>query len=350
MMNECIPNTFGLSVKARQVVAAKTPQALCEYWQYAKEQHLPVMILGGGSNTLFTTNFDGIVILNGIEGIHSKETETDYLLRVGAGVLWHDLVRKTIADGQPGLENLAMIPGTVGSAPIQNIGAYGAEFKQFSDYVEIIHLDSGERETVHDGQYGYRDSIFKHQYRKGVAIIYVGIKLPKQWMPSLLYSDLQTLVECEPTPQTIFDFVCTVRKQKLPDPALIGNGGSFFKNPVVSEELVQTIRCTHPDLPVYPNEAGGVKLAAGWLIDQCGLKGFELGGAAVHENQALVIINKHHATPSDIVKLASLIRYKVAERFGVELEPEIRFIGKKGEIDAIKLLNDIARKDFACET
>lgn len=339
-MKNSIPNTFGLDVRATRVLTATTPQQLHEFWQQAKDNNQPVLILGKGSNTLFTTDFEGTVICNGIAGIHRKETEDAYLIRAGAGVLWHDLVQKTIADGAPGLENLALIPGTVGSAPIQNIGAYGIEFKQFADYVEILHLTTGERERIYDGQYRYRDSIFKHDYRDDIAILYVGLRLPKKWLPALEYGDLRCLIGKALNAEDIFHFVCDIRQQKLPDPTLIGNGGSFFKNPVVSKEIFARLKQQYPNIPTYDAGPDLIKLAAGWLIEQAGLKGFVLGEAAVHDKQALIIINNGHAQPADIMALASLVRHRVKKCFGVELEPEIRFMGSQGEINAMKALDD----------
>lgn len=345
-----ILNTFGLSVTAKNVVVAKTPKAVCDYFSKAIKRNEPVMVLGYGSNTLFTENFLGTVILNRIGGIITGETDESYLLHVGAGVSWHKLVEKTIARGQYGLENLALIPGSVGSAPIQNIGAYGVEFKQFVDYVDIVELATGTIITIKDGKYGYRDSIFKHQYRNGYAIVRVGLRLAKAWQPNLSYGVLKSLHRDKRTARDIFDFVCSIRQQKLPDPVIVGNGGSFFKNPLVHADLADKIRDDYPDIPIYLQPNGKVKLAAGWLIEKCGLKGYQLGGAAVHKEQALVIINKRNAAPNDIVKLASFVRQKVAEQFQVFLEPEIRFIGAEGEIDATKLLVDVAREDQSCGT
>lgn len=350
MSQPLILNTFGLSVTAKNVVVAKTSRAVCDYFSEAIKHNEPAMMLGYGSNTLFTENFLGTVILNRIGGITTEETDDDYLLHVGAGISWHKLVEKTIAGGQYGLENLALIPGSVGSAPIQNIGAYGAEFKQFVDYVDIVELATGKIITVKDGEYGYRDSIFKHKYCNGYAIVRVGLRLAKTWQPNLSYDVLKSLPVDKRTARDIFDFVCSVRKQKLPDPEIAGNGGSFFKNPLVNAALADKIFEDYPDVPVYTQPNGRIKLAAGWLIEKCGLKGYELGGAAVHKEQALVIINKRNAVPNDIVKLASLVRQKVAEQFKVFLEPEIRFIGAGGEINAIKLLVDVAKEDKSCGT
>lgn len=340
-MKTLIPNTFGLEVYAKQVMVANDVTELCQYWQQAQVQNLPVLILGQGSNTLLTGDFAGVVILNRIKGITFREVDNDYLFHVGAGEIWHDFVTHTVMAGYNGLENLALIPGCVGSAVIQNIGAYGVEFQNFADYVEIVELATGNITIVTNGQYSYRDSIFKHQYRDGYAVVYVGVRLTKKWQPILNYGDLQKLDANMVTAKDIYQRVCQIRRQKLPDPAVIGNGGSFFKNPVVSAVLVQHISASYPNLPSYPQANGQIKLAAGWLIDQCGLKGYQLGGAAVHTEQALVLINKSNANAYDVVRLAAFVRQKVVDKFGVLLEPEIRFIGRFGEQDATQVLNEI---------
>lgn len=244
----------------------------------------------------------------------------------------------TIEHNIAGLENLALIPGCVGSAPIQNIGAYGVEFQKVADYVELLELATGNIIKVTDGQYGYRESIFKKQYADGYAVIYVGIKLPKQWQPVLTYGELRNFDPKSITPKMIFDKVCEIRLSKLPDPKVLGNGGSFFKNPVVDKKVADKLLEIYPTMPIYPQVNNQVKLAAGWLIDQCGLKGYQLGGAAVHQNQALVLVNKNNATAQDVVELARYVRNAVLRKFSVNLSPEIRFIGKIAEIDVDNFL------------
>lgn len=235
-----------------------------------------------------------------------------------------------------GLENLALIPGVAGSAPIQNIGAYGVEFERVCDFVNVLNLHTGEHITLSKAEchFGYRESVFKHQYRDEFAIISIGIKLPKIWQPVLSYGSLTQFDPSTVTPKQIFEEVCSVRSSKLPNPDEFGNAGSFFKNPIVSAEQFDKIKAKFPTIPNYPQADGRVKLAAGWLIDQAGLKGFQVGGAAVHTQQALVLINKEHATGTDVVKLAKAVRYQVRETFGVEIQPEVRFMGKTGEINS----------------
>ncbi|WP_085246715.1 UDP-N-acetylmuramate dehydrogenase [Gilliamella mensalis] len=332
-MKQKIPNTFGLTVFAQNVVTITTVEQLQQVWQ-DNSQNLPIIIIGEGSNTLFTCDFDGIVIVNRIKGITITETEQAWHLKVGAGEIWHDLVSTTIAQNISGLENLALIPGCVGSAPIQNIGAYGVEFQNIADYVELLELATGKIITVTDGQYGYRESIFKKAYLQGYAVINVGIKLSKQWQPVLNYGELRNFDPKSVTPKMVFNKVCEIRRSKLPDPKVLGNGGSFFKNPVVDKIVADKLLEIYPNMPIYPQVNGQIKLAAGWLIDQCGLKGYQIGGAAVHQQQALVLVNKNQATAQDVVELARYIKKCVFQKFLVSLSPEIRFIGNSSEIDA----------------
>lgn len=332
-MKQLIPNTFGLKVYAPNVITVTDCETLHQIWQQYQTNQ-PLLILGQGSNSLFLSDFDGTVIVNRIKGISVEETDYEWRLKVGAGEIWHDLVKYTTEHHMPGLENLALIPGCVGSAPIQNIGAYGVEFQAVADYVELLELATGKIITISDGQYGYRESIFKKQYANGYAVIYVGIRLPKKWNPILTYGELKNFDLSTVTPKKVFDKVCEIRCSKLPDPNVLGNGGSFFKNPVVESSFLDDLLKTYPTIPRYLQPNGQYKLAAAWLIDQCGLKGYQLGGAAVHQHQALVLVNKDKAIPQDIIDLARLIKQTVYQKFKVTLEPEIRFIGRQGEIDA----------------
>nr|WP_314268225.1 UDP-N-acetylmuramate dehydrogenase [uncultured Moellerella sp.] len=334
-------NTFGISARAHALFCADSVTSLHALWLEAQANNEPVLLLGAGSNVLFTDNFHGMIILNRIKGINIKETATDWHIYAGAGENWHQLIEYLIDNSVYGLENLALIPGCVGSAPIQNIGAYGVELKDVCEYVEVMALNSGEiiRFTAADCQFGYRDSIFKHQYRDGYVIVGVGLKLAKAWKPILTYGDLSRFDINTVTAQDIFNSVCATRRAKLPDPADIGNAGSFFKNPLVTAALAEQIYEQYPLCPQYAQPDGQIKLAAGWLIDHCGLKGEQVGGAAVHTKQALVLINKDNATGQDVIALAAKIRECVQERFNVLLEPEVRFIGTNGEIDAVRSIS-----------
>ncbi len=334
-------NTFAIAADATEIITAHNPDELANAWLAAQKEKRPFLLLGEGSNVLFLENFAGIVVLNRIKGIEVTERDEDWLLHVGAGENWHQLVVYALNHNLPGLENLALIPGCVGSAPIQNIGAYGIELQSLCEYVDVMNLET--REVIRLGasqcQFGYRESVFKHTYRDGYAIITVGLRLSKNWQPKLTYGDLIKLESTSVTPQQIFDSVCQMRRSKLPDPAVTGNAGSFFKNPIVNIALAENLKQLYPTMPYYPQEDGQVKLAAGWLVEQAGLKGFTLGGASVHQQQALVLINKDEATGNDIKALAKHVRNVVGKHFAIWLEPEVRFISSVGETNAVEALS-----------
>lgn len=334
-------NTFSIEAQASQIITATRSEHLSEAWQLAKQNHQPLLLLGEGSNVLFLENFAGIVAVNRIKGIEITQNDSEWLLHVGAGENWHQLVCHTLENNIGGLENLALIPGCVGSAPIQNIGAYGIELQSLCDYVDVLNLETNEvlRLPAIDCLFGYRESIFKHAYREGYAIVGVGLRLQKQWQPKLTYGDLTRLDPVTVTPRQIFDSVCNMRRSKLPDPAITGNAGSFYKNPIVEAAQVEALLKQYPAMPHYPQHDGKSKLAAGWLVENAGLKGFKIGGAAVHQQQALVLINQDNATSQDLVNLARHVRNKVAETFSVWLEPEVRFISSKGEVNAVEALS-----------
>lgn len=333
-------NTFGIARQAAQIIRAESEQQLIDTWQASIKDQQPVLILGEGSNVLFLDDFAGTVIVNRISGIQVVEKADAWHLHVGAGENWHKLVEYTLAEGIAGLENLALIPGCVGSSPIQNIGAYGIELQHVCDYVDCVELTTGKRERLSAEQcrFGYRDSIFKHEYQGRYAIVAVGLRLPKVWRPVLTYGDLTRLDPATVTPQAVFDVVCHMRITKLPDPKVNGNAGSFFKNPVINASVAQSLLAQFPAAPHYPQADGSVKLAAGWLIDQCHLKGIAIGGAEVHRQQALVLINTGEATSQDVVQLAHHVRQQVGEKFNVWLEPEVRFIGHAGEVNAVEII------------
>lgn len=333
-------NTFSLPASAAAICVADSVETLCKAWQESQQRSEPVLLLGEGSNILFLEDFQGQVIVNRIMGIDVTETGDAWHLHVGAGENWHALVQATLRDGYPGLENLAMIPGCAGSAPIQNIGAYGVELEKVCEYVDIVRLADGcrQRLSAEECQFGYRDSVFKHQYREGYAIVAVGLRLSRVWQPVLTYGDLRDLERARITPQQVFDTVCQMRRSKLPDPAVTGNAGSFFKNPLVSAATASQLKEQYNSIPLYPQESGDVKLAAGWLIDRCDLKGFRIGGAAVHQQQALVLINTGNATGQDVVALAREVRQRVGNKFNVWLEPEVRFISAQGETSAVEVI------------
>ncbi|MGD9426669.1 UDP-N-acetylmuramate dehydrogenase [Pantoea sp. NSTU24] len=333
-------NTLGLEVHTQKRIVAETPAAILAAWQASQQDQTPFLVLGEGSNVLFMEDFAGTVVLNRIQGIRIQDDDEHWRLHVGAGENWHQLVKSTLEKGIPGLENLALIPGMTGSAPIQNIGAYGVELKDVCEYVDVLNLHSGQAERLdcEACEFGYRDSIFKHRYQSGYVIVAVGFILPKQWQPVLTYGDLKTLNPLTASAWDVYHAVCQMRQSKLPDPRVIGNVGSFFKNPVISAEQCRSLLAQCPAMPHYPMPDGETKLAAGWLIDQCQLKGYRIGGAAVHEQQALVLINASNATSEDILALAKAVRARVGEKFNVWLEPEVRFIAAQGECNAVGVI------------
>lgn len=329
-------NTFGIAANAENIVEITELSQFHAAWRNAQDAGQPVLVLGQGSNVLFLKDFRGTVLVNRLQGIEHKEDANFHYLHVNGGENWHHLVEWSLEQGIFGLENLALIPGCAGSAPVQNIGAYGVEFKDVCDYVEVLDLAQNKtfRLTNAECRFGYRDSVFKHRYGGHFIVVAIGLKLSKNWKPVLKYGALNELDPSAVSAKQVFDEVCAIRRAKLPDPQQIGNAGSFFKNPIVTEEQYQTLRAEYPTMPCYPQSDGFVKLAAGWLIDQCRLKGYQLGGAAVHEKQALVLVNKGNATGSDVVELAHHIRQAVAAKFDVYLVPEVRFIGENGEVNA----------------
>ena len=326
-------NSFGMSARADWGMVFDSVEALTSLLADLRWSTLPRLVLGCGSNVLFTRDFHGLVLVNGLRGIEVVDGGDHWLLQVAAGENWHEFVRWTLANHMPGLENLALIPGSVGAAPVQNIGAYGVEFCQFCAYVEAWNGVENrlERIAAEACGFGYRESHFKRQWQSSHIITAVGIRLPKVWQPVLGYGPLRELGE-SPSATAIFDTVCRVRLEKLPQPEVLGNAGSFFKNPCVSQERAEAIRCRYPTMPSYPQADGSVKLAAGWLIEQAGLKGYQQGRAAVHAHQALVLVNLGGARAEEIIALARHVQQQVNEQFAVALEPEVRFIGAQGEI------------------
>lgn len=324
-------NTFGFDVRARLAARIGSPAQFASLARDPRVAGLDVLVLGGGSNVVFTGDFDGLVLLDEIRGrALVREDEGAWFVEAGGGENWHAFVEWTLAEGMPGLENLALIPGTVGAAPIQNIGAYGIEMKEHFASLRAVELATGEI-VEFDAQrcaFGYRDSFFKREGRGRFAIVSVTFRLPKAWTPRLGYADVarelaaRGIDASRASARDVFDAVVAIRRAKLPDPLELGNAGSFFKNPVIDAQAFAALRTSEPDVVSYPQPDGRVKLAAGWLIDRCGWKGRSLGAAAVHERQALVLVNRGGASGADVLALAHAIRRDVLERFGVELEAE----------------------------
>jgi UDP-N-acetylmuramate dehydrogenase len=326
-------NTFGLPARARRYLRVTSVPELAAACADPGLAALPRLVLGGGSNVLFTRDFDGLVLhmaLSGREVLGTHDGCT--LVRAQAGENWHEFVAWTLEQGLGGLENLSLIPGTVGAAPIQNIGAYGAEIKDVFHSLTVYDTARGELRTMDANacRFGYRDSVFKHPQGASLVVVDVTFALPQAWRPNLRYAELADEVarsgSAAPTPQGIGAAVVAIRRRKLPDPAIIGNAGSFFKNPVVSAEHCARLLAAFPALVHHAQPDGSEKLAAGWLIDQCGWKGRSMGAAGVYPKQALVLVNNGGATGADVVRLAQAIRADVHERYGVTLEPEPVFI------------------------
>jgi UDP-N-acetylmuramate dehydrogenase len=322
-------NTFGVEARARWFCRVRGADDLAALTADPRLAGLPRLVLGGGSNLLLTRDFDGLVIKVEVPGLRELgDTGDAWHLEVGAGENWHATVERLLAMGRPGLENLALIPGSCGAAPVQNIGAYGLELAQRIDSLAAWDFASQRllRMTAAECAFGYRDSLFKHALAGRRLILSVTLALPKRWRPAEGYADVARELEqqgvAQPDARAIFDAVVAIRRRKLPDPAVIGNAGSFFKNPIVSREGHQALIERHPSLVGYPQPDGSVKLAAGWLIEAVGLKGATQGRAGVYEKQALVLVNRGGATGAEILALARKVQEKVAEVFGVWLEPE----------------------------
>lgn len=332
-------HTFALPVWAQQVICIDSMDALWTAYQQVQRVKQPFLWLGEGSNTLFCKNFQGSIFLMRLKGLQITEQADAWHLRVAAGENWHQLVCNTVCQGIPGLENLALIPGSVGAAALQNIGAYGVEFQQFCRYVELLDLQRQQlvRLPTSACQFVYRDSALKRLDQSRWVITAVGLVLPKAWLPCLTYGELKSL-ETNISPQALLEQVCAIRQKKLPDPRLLGNAGSFFKNPVMSREPLNQLLLRYPELTYYPVDQHRVKVAAAGLIERCGLKAFRIGDAAVHQQQALVIVNLGQATPEHVITLAKVIRQQVIQQFTVSLEPEVCFIGSAGPINALEVL------------
>jgi UDP-N-acetylmuramate dehydrogenase len=326
-------NTFGIAAHARHYLPVTTVGDLTASLDDPRLEGLPRLVLGGGSNVLFTGDFDGVVLHMAIKGravLGCRDGHT--LVRAAAGENWHEFVQWTLANGLGGLENLSLIPGTVGAAPIQNIGAYGVELKDVLDSVTVFEMATGQMFNMNAEacQLGYRDSVFKHAAGAGLVIVDVTFALPIAWRANLGYAELARELEAQgvtsPSAVDVGAAVVEIRRRKLPDPAVIGNAGSFFKNPVVSSEYCSELLRTNPGLIHHPQSDGSEKIAAGWMIDQCGWKGRNMGSAGVYPKQALVLVNNGGATGEEVLALARSIGDDVFKRYGVQLEAEPVFV------------------------
>ena len=324
-------NTFGIDVNAHFFSTFDSVEKLSQLLEDFR--HIPLLVLGGGSNILMTKHFDGLVLRNEIKGMEVvSENENEVIVKSGAGEAWHEFVLFCIENGFAGVENLSLIPGSVGASPMQNIGAYGVEIKDVFDYLLAYNLESGETEkfNAEQCQFGYRESIFKQALKGKYVICYVAFKLSKKALKNTTYGaiedELKKMGIVDPSIQDISNAVIAIRQSKLPDPALIGNAGSFFKNPIVAETIVNQLKEKYPDIPNYPSAIGTRKLAAGWLIEQAGWKGKTYGNYGVHQKQALVLVNYGGGTGKDIYDLSTAIIDDIKTKFNVILEREVNIM------------------------
>ncbi|MBA5979836.1 UDP-N-acetylmuramate dehydrogenase [Pseudomonas sp. MD195_PC81_125] len=321
-------NSFGVDVRAQLFAEAHSDADVREALAYATAHDVPLLVIGGGSNLLLTADIPALVLRMATRGIRLISDDGNrVVIEAEAGEPWHPFVQHTLAQGFSGLENLSLIPGTVGAAPMQNIGAYGVEIKDVFAGLTALDRQTGELRdfSLEECNFAYRDSLFKQQPGRWL-ILRVRFKLDRAAHLHLEYGPVrQRLTEQgieQPTPSDVSRAICSIRSEKLPDPAVLGNAGSFFKNPLVSAALVEQIKAQHPDLVAYAQPDGQVKLAAGWLIERAGWKGFREADAGVHKLQALVLVNYGTATGLQLLELAQRIQKDIADRFNVELEME----------------------------
>ncbi|MBL4735248.1 MAG: UDP-N-acetylmuramate dehydrogenase [Flavobacteriales bacterium] len=325
-------NSFGIDVSAKYFVEISSVEDVRAFISESKFERLPKLILGGGSNILLKNDFEGVILKVGFSGIQlEREDEDHYYINVGAGENWHKLVVHCVDNGYAGIENLSLIPGNVGAAPMQNIGAYGVEFKDVFESLEAIDVNSGEirQFSIDECRFGYRESVFKNELKGRYLISQVTLRLSRIPVLNTSYGtlgqELDSMGVEDITIGAISQAVINIRSSKLPDPAEIGNAGSFFKNPIVSHEEFERIKSEHSNVVSYPAD-NGIKLAAGWLIDYCGWKGKRVGDAGVHEKHALVLANYGNASGSEIFEMSEEILDSVSTKFGITLEREVNVI------------------------
>jgi len=325
-------NSFGIEVNARQLITFSSEEDIPHLINSISNVE-SVLVLGGGSNILFTSDYDGIVIKNEIKGINERQfNKNEILLSIGAGEIWDEVVDYAVKKNYYGIENLSLIPGNVGAAPIQNIGAYGVELNDVFHSLECFDINDGEKRifNLDECEFGYRDSIFKNKLKGKIIITKVNLKLTTKGKLNTNYLSLKNyLIEnnlTTPSLPQIREAVINIRNSKLPDPKKIGNAGSFFKNPIVTKKEYDELNQKYPTLSYFISEDGLYKISAGWLIEKCGLKGIRIGNVGTHVNQALVIVNYGGATGEEILKFVKNIQTKVFNEFGILLEPEVNII------------------------
>ncbi|HKG05015.1 MAG TPA: UDP-N-acetylmuramate dehydrogenase [Pedobacter sp.] len=325
-------NTFGIPVKAQYFTEIFTEHDLKELLGSDVINTQRLLVLGGGSNILFTEDFDGLVIKISIPGITSEEKGQEVIVTAGGGVVWNDLVKYCVQQGFAGIENLSLIPGTVGASPIQNIGAYGVELKDVFASCSAYEISTGACRTFdyQQCQFGYRDSIFKRELKGQYIVTSVSLRLNKSANVNIRYGAIKEELDkrqiLSPTIADVSEVVSQIRVGKLPDPSTIGNAGSFFKNPVLDQLAFESIKQQFPDIVHYPVPGGGIKLAAGWLIEQCGFKGIISGETGTWKNQALVLVNHGYATGQEVYSFSEQIINAVNAKFHVKLEREVNIL------------------------
>ncbi len=326
-------NTFSIEVYCNYFVEINSIADFLELIKLPIYMNHQKLIIGGGSNLLFTKNFEGLVIKNNLKGIRVDfENELEVVVKASAGEVWHELVLFCITNNYSGLENLSLIPGCVGASPMQNIGAYGVEIKDVFEELEAHSMNNGEKKIFKnvDCEFGYRESVFKHKLKNQYLITSVSFRLKKQAVLNTTYGAINTELEAmgikSPSIKDVSKAVIAIRESKLPNPKVMGNAGSFFKNPEVNVDKYTELKSKHDNLVAYALPNGNYKLAAGWLIEQCGLKGFEQHGAAVHSKQALVLVNKNNTSGEAIFNLSTYVLESVFNKYGVMLEREVNII------------------------
>jgi UDP-N-acetylmuramate dehydrogenase len=324
-------NTFGIKAEARLFVEITNEEEACAVFQIANDN---VLILGGGSNVLFTKDFNGLVVHNSLKGIEVIDKNDHHVtVKVASGEIWHDFVQHAIDQNWGGIENLSLIPGTVGAAPMQNIGAYGVEVKETIVSVDAIERSTGEKKTFtrDECRFGYRESVFKHDLKEKFFISSVTLSLTNinhhlNISYGAITDTLKQMNVLQPTIRDVSNAVIAIRRSKLPDPKVIGNAGSFFKNPVIDVEHYNDLKKRFPAIPGYSSENQEVKVPAGWLIEHSSLKGIRIGDAGVHQHQALVLVNYNNASGDEILSLSKKIQHTVKEKFGIQLHAEVNII------------------------
>ena len=329
--NSIIPNTFGIEARCRRLFLFASEDELTDILKSLNPSE-PLLVIGAGSNLLPTGDYDGSILKSTIKGMEVQADGDDVFVRCGSGWEWDAVVNHCVDNGFYGSENLSLIPGNVGASAVQNIGAYGVEVKDLIESVEAIEIATGQKHvfTNADCQYAYRYSRFKDEWRGRFVITYVTYRLSNNFVPQLDYGNIRNALAAKgiasPTAKELRETIIAIRREKLPDPKVLGNSGSFFMNPIVSRSLFESLAARYPAIPHYDVDADRVKIPAAWLIEQCGWKGRSLGRAGVYEKQPLVLVNLGGATGQEVLELCRQIQHDVKERFGIEIHPEVNIV------------------------